>query len=66
MTPLEQIEDQIRQLSPQDRATLRDWILDLDAEVWDEKIDADARSGKLAALAADALSDHAAGKTREL
>ena len=47
MTVLEQIESEIRRLSPEDFAKLRDWLLELDEQEWDRQIDSDAAAGKL-------------------
>ncbi|MDO5625816.1 MAG: hypothetical protein Q4G71_14135 [Pseudomonadota bacterium] len=66
MRTVEKIEHQIVQLSPAERADLRDWFLQRDAEDWDTQMAEDARMGKLDALAARALEQHAQGKTRPL
>jgi hypothetical protein len=44
---------------------LREWFLRFDADDWDRRIAADARSGKLARLAERAPRDHEAGRTTE-
>lgn len=51
MTKLEQIQSSIETLSAEDLATLRDWLEDLDARLFDEKIERDAKAGKLDGLA---------------
>ena len=66
MRKVEHIEEQIRQLSREEFAELRDWVLELDWSSWDAQIAADARAGKLDGLVADALKDHRARRTREL
>jgi protein-disulfide isomerase len=66
MTNVQRIEEQIRKLSPQEFAELREWILEQDWAAWDEQIEADARDGKLNKLADEALDDHKAGRTRPL
>jgi len=66
MTKLEDIEKAIAGLSPDELAKLRAWFEEFDARVFDEKIERDAKSGKLDALAAEARADHAAGRSREL
>ena len=66
MTNLERIEEQIRKLSAQEFAQLRDWILQQDWSAWDRQIETDAREGKLDDLAKEALEDHKAGRTRPL
>ena len=66
MTNVERIEEQIRKLSVQEFAQLRDWILEQDWAAWDRQIEADARAGRLEDLAKEALEDHKAGRTRPL
>ena len=66
MTKLEQIESEIKQLSAEEFAKLRDWLLELDAQEWDRQIEQDAASGKLDKLFERSVADHRAGKSREI
>jgi hypothetical protein len=66
MTKLEEIQEAIAQLPPDEVAKLRDWFDELDARRFDEKIERDALSGKLDWLAGEALADHRAGLSRKL
>lgn len=66
MTRLEQIEQEITKLSPEEFAQLRDWVLEQDWEEWDRQIERDAATGKLDRLMKQALADHAAGETRPI
>jgi hypothetical protein len=66
MRKVEHIEEQIRQLSREEFAELRDWVLDQDWVSWDAQIAADAEAGKLDRLVAEAVKDHKARRTREL
>jgi hypothetical protein len=66
MSTVEEIERAIEQLAEADLARLRDWFEERDANVFDAKIAGDAASGKLDALARQALADHDAGRTRKL
>lgn len=66
MTKLEKIQSAITDLSRRDLSRLRRWLADLDAQLFDEKLERDARSGKLDRLAAKALADDKAGRTRDL
>lgn len=66
MSKLEDIEKAIAQLSPQELGELRTWFEDFDGQVFDEKIERDAKSGRLGKLAAQARSDHEAGRSRKL
>jgi hypothetical protein len=62
MRKVEQIEQQIRELTAGEFSELRDWVLEQDWKAWDTQIGADARSGKLDKLIAEAQSNYAAGE----
>jgi hypothetical protein len=66
MRKIEQIEQQIRELSSSDFAELRDWMLAQDWAVWDAKIERDSRGGKLEGLVAEAKEDYESGKSRKI
>lgn len=66
MTKLQLLEQEIRRLSPEEMAQLRDWLLELDADQWDREIERDANSGKLDDVLEKSMADHRAGKSREL
>ena len=66
MTKLEDIVSAIAALSSEDLTRLRAWFEDLEARLFDERIERDAKAGKLDQLAAEARADNAAGRTREL
>ena len=66
MTKLQMLEEEIKKLSVEDLAALRDWFLERDALQWDREIERDAASGKLDKLFEKSLADHRAGKSREI
>ena len=66
MTRLETLEEEIKKLSPQELAQLRDWLLERDAAEWDRQLEQDAVSGKLDKLFEKSLAEHRAGKSREI
>ena len=66
MSTLQEIEQAIRGLRPQDLAALRDWFVAFDAEAWDRQFESDAKSGRLDRLAGRALREHAAGRSTKL
>ncbi len=66
MTKLEQIQSSIEKLSAREIAELRDWLEELDARLFDEKIERDVKAGKLDKLAGEALAAHRAGRSRKL
>ena len=65
MSRVEKIETEIQQMSSDELALFRAWFADFDAAVWDRQIEADAASGKLDAIADQALRDHEAGRSRK-
>ena len=66
MTKLETIEKAIAGLSDEERAKLRAFLDELEADLWDAKIERDAKAGKLDKLIVEAIAEDDAGQTREL
>ena len=66
MGKVESIENLIQELSPEEVAALREWFATYDAEAWDRQLEADAKAGRLDALAERALRDHLAGRSTKL
>ncbi len=66
MGKLEIIEGQIKELSREELAQLREWLARFDAEVWDRQFEADVKAGKLDDLAENALRHHRAGRSTKL
>lgn len=66
MGKVEKIEQQIKELSKEELARLREWFAAFDAEAWDRQFEADVHAGKLDALAEQALKAHTAGRTTKL
>lgn len=66
MTKIEQLEQEIERLSPEERVRFRAWYETFDAAEWDRQFDADAATGKLDAAADAALAEHRAGRSRAL
>lgn len=66
MSELEEIEQRIRNLPPDQLAKFRAWFIEFDHPMWDRQIEADSKSGKLDKLAAEALADYKAGKARPI
>jgi len=57
MSTVLEIETAISKLSREERFAFRAWVEDFDAEAWDKQFEEDARSGRLDALADEALRD---------
>ena len=66
MGKIENLEEQIRALSPEEFTRFREWFAQFDAEAWDRQLEADVKAGKLDKLAERALRAHAAGQSTEL
>lgn len=65
MGTVKEIEAAIMRLPAKDLRRLRMWFAQMDQAKWDDQIARDASSGKLAALAEEAMKDHRAGRTRK-
>jgi len=65
MRKVEEIEDQIRKLSAQEFAELREWILEQDWKTWDAQLEADAKAGKLDKLVAEGKEEYKSGRARK-
>ena len=66
MTKLEDIEKAVANLAPREFDRFRAWFEELQAARFDQKIERDARSGKLDRLADAAVADFRKGNAREL
>jgi hypothetical protein len=66
MTRVEQFEQEIEKLRPEEFARLRDWVLEKDWAAWDRQLEQDVDAGRLDKLAEEALAEHARGETTEL
>ena len=66
MTTIEDIERAVAELPPDQLAQFRAWFEEFEAARFDEKIERDAKGGRLDRLAQQALADFRAGRAREL
>jgi hypothetical protein len=66
MSNLQEIEQAIRQLSPEDLDHLRTWLTEFDAQAWDQKLEKDVAAGRLDHLAERALQHLHAGRCTDL
>lgn len=62
---LDEIEGAIRNLSPEELASFREWFAEFDAAMWDRELEEDVASGKLDDLAEEALRDLRDGRCTE-
>ena len=66
MSELEQLEQEVLRLSPEDLARFRAWFIELEHHLWDKQVEADLAAGKLDRLIAEARAEFKAGKAREI
>ncbi len=66
MTDIEEIEAKISDLTNEKLAIFRDWFYQFEDELWDKKIAADFRVGKLNHLIEKARLELSQGKAREI
>ena len=66
MSKLEDIERAVKQLSTEEMAKFRQWFEELQADLFDAKIEADMTAGKLDAHFERALADYAVDKSIKL
>ena len=66
MSRIEDIEQQVQALSPEELAQFRAWFPEFDWAVWDRRLERDVRAGKLDVLAERALREHGSGQTTPL
>ena len=66
MSEVEAIEARIRNLPPEDFASLREWFHEFENECWDQQIASDFKAGKFDKLIEKAQAEFAQGKAREL
>jgi hypothetical protein len=66
MGKIEDIEKAVEGLSPEELARFRAWFEEFDAQLFDEKIERDAKAGKLDRLLEEARANHKTGRREEL
>ena len=66
MTKVQLLENEVKKLSRAELAEFRTWFQEFDADAWDRQFERDAASGKMTALAKEAVGDYKAGTTRKI
>jgi hypothetical protein len=66
MSTVQDIENAIRQLSPEDLTALRTWFAAFDAKQWDQQFEEDVAAGRLEYLAQEAIQDLQEGRCTDL
>jgi len=65
MARIEELANEVQQLSREELAAFRDWFRKYDSDEWDKEIAEDIWAGRLEELADKAIADHKAGRTKE-
>jgi hypothetical protein len=66
MTKIEEIKGAIETLPEEEKSALNRWLDEVDAQIFDDKIERDAASGKLNGLIAKARANYKAGRRTPL
>jgi len=66
MTTLNEIEQAVQSLSPEQLAAFRDWFARYEAQCWDDDFESDVKTGRLDSLAEQAIKDLQNGNCSEL
>jgi hypothetical protein len=61
MSEVPEIQQAINRLEPSELAQFREWFTEFDATAWDRQLEQDAASGRLDALANEAVDDLRSG-----
>ncbi len=64
MAKVEELANEVQQLSRDELAAFRDWFRKYDSDEWDREIEADILAGRLDSLANEAIAEHKAGRTK--
>lgn len=62
MSTVEEAENALRRMSPEERAAFRAWYAEFDADEWDRQIEADVAAGRLDWLIDEARKDRQEGR----
>jgi hypothetical protein len=66
MSNVDNLEEAVRRLTPDEFAAFRLWFAEYDAAIWDRQLEQDIAAGKLDHLAEEALRDVREGRATEL
>lgn len=66
MEHINDIEKAVANLPPNDLARFREWFEEFDALQWDQQFEGDVLTGKLDAMAMEAIADFNKGNCEEL
>ena len=62
MSTVQQVENAVKQLTPEELAAFRAWFAEYDADAWDRQLEADVSAGRLNWLVEEAKQDLREGR----
>jgi hypothetical protein len=66
MSTIQEIQTAVSELLPEELSAFRAWFAEFDAKVWDQEFEEDVTTGRLEALAEEALRDLREGRCTDL
>jgi hypothetical protein len=66
MSTVQEIQEAVTQLQPEDLTAFRLWFAEFDAALWDRQFEVDVAAGRLDPFAEEALKDLREGRCTEL
>ncbi len=66
MSAVQEIEQAVAKLSPEELSNFRGWFAEFDAEAWDQQFAADVAAGRLDELANEAIQELQSGRCKDL
>ena len=63
---IEELENAVANLPPEDYRSFRDWFADFDMDQWDKQIEVDSNAGLLDSMIHQAQEDYNAGRATDL
>jgi len=66
MSTVQEIQEAVTQLPPEDLTAFRLWFAEFDAVLWDRQLEADVNAGRLDDLGEEAMRDLAEGHCTDL
>jgi hypothetical protein len=66
MMTLEELQEAIRKLSPDELRVFREWFWEFDGQIWDKQLEEDIEAGRLDKFAEEAIRDRIEGQCTDL
>lgn len=63
---LEELQEAIRKLLPDELRVFREWFWEFDGQIWDKQLEEDIEAGRLNKFAEEAIRDRIEGRCTDL